>query len=94
VIAVTGTGTSATSYAVDLSWDAPTDSIDPVAGYNIYRSPGGSSSYTLLSSAVDTLTTYVDSTVENGTSYDYIVESVDASGIESVPTVPVAVTIP
>jgi hypothetical protein len=93
VIALTGTGTAA-SYAVDLSWDAPTDSTDPVAGYNIYRSPSGSSKYALLNSSVDTLTTYVDSTVQNGDSYDYIVESVDASGVESLPTNPVLVTIP
>jgi fibronectin type 3 domain-containing protein len=91
---VTGTGTAASSYAVDLSWDAPTDSTDPVAGYNIYRAVSGSSTYVLLNSAVDALTTYVDSTVQNGTAYDYIVESVDASGVASVPTSPVAVTIP
>jgi hypothetical protein len=92
-IAITGTGTAA-SYAVDLSWDAPVDSTDPVAGYNIYRSPSGGSSYQLLNSSVEALTAYVDSTVQNGTSYDYIVESVDSSGVESVPTSPVALTIP
>jgi hypothetical protein len=92
-IGITGTGT-AVSYAVDLSWDAPVDSTDPVAGYNIYRSPGGSSTYQLLNSSVEGLTAYVDSTVQIGTAYDYIVESVDASGVESVPTSPVAVTIP
>jgi hypothetical protein len=92
-VALTGTGTAA-SYSVDLSWDAPTGSSDPVAGYNVYSSPSGSSTYTLLNSAVDTLTTYVDSTVQNGDSYDYIVESVDASGVESVPTSPILVTIP
>ena len=92
-IAITGTGT-AVSYAVDLSWDAPVDSTDPVAGYNIYRSLSGSSTYQLLNSSVEGLTAYVDSTVQNGTSYDYIVESVDSSGVESVPTSPVALTIP
>jgi fibronectin type 3 domain-containing protein len=92
-IALTGTGT-AISYAVNLSWDAPVDSTDPVAGYNIYRSPSGSSSYQLLNPSVEALTAYVDSTVQNGTSYDYIVESVDSSGVESVPTSPVALTIP
>jgi hypothetical protein len=94
VIAVTGTGSAASSYAVDLSWDAPTDSTDPVAGYNIYRSPSGSSTYALLNSSVDNQTTYVDTTVQTEVAYNYIVESVDASGVESVPTSPVAVTIP
>jgi hypothetical protein len=93
VIALTGTGTAA-SYAVDLSWDAPSSSTDPVAGYNVYRSPSGSSTYVLLNSSVDALTTYVDSTVLDGTTYDYIVESVDSSGVESVPTSPITVPIP
>jgi Abnormal spindle-like microcephaly-assoc'd, ASPM-SPD-2-Hydin len=93
VIAVTGTGT-ATSYVVDLSWDAPTDSTDPVAGYNIYRAVSGSSTYTLVNPSVDTLTTYTDSSVQNGTVYNYEVESVDASGVASVPTSPIPVTIP
>jgi len=92
-IALTGTGT-AVSYAVNLSWDAPVDSTDPVAGYNVYRSPVGSSTYQLLNSSVEGLTAYVDSTVQNGTSYDYIVESVDSSGVESIPTSPFPVAIP
>jgi hypothetical protein len=93
-IAVTGTGASSTGYVVNLSWDAPTDSTVPVAGYNIYRSPDGGSSYQLLNPTVDGQTTYVDSKVQDGLSYDYIVESVDASGVQSVPTSPVLVTIP
>jgi len=93
VIALSGTGT-ATSYSVALSWDAPESSTDPVAGYNIYRAPSGSSTYALLNSSVNALTTYVDSTVQAGATYDYIVESVDASGVESAPTSPIAVPIP
>jgi hypothetical protein len=93
VIPLTGTGV-ASSYAVDLSWDAPTSSPEPVAGYNVYRSPSGTSAYQLLNSSVDVQTAYVDSTVQTGQSYDYIVESVDASGVESAPTSPIAVTIP
>jgi fibronectin type 3 domain-containing protein len=93
LIPLSGTGT-ASSYSVDLSWVAPSSSSDPVAGYNIFRELSGSSAYQLLNSSVETGTTYVDSTVEPGQTYDYIVESVDASGIESVPTSPIAVTIP
>jgi hypothetical protein len=94
VIGLTGTGTAAVSYSVDLTWDAPTSSPDPVAGYNIYRAPSGSSPYTLLGSSVGTETTYVDGTVVAGQSYDYEVKSVDSSGVESVPAGPVPVTIP
>jgi hypothetical protein len=50
--------------------------------------------YQLLNSTVDSQVTYVDATVEDGQTYDYIVESVDSSGNQSVPTSPIAVTIP
>jgi fibronectin type 3 domain-containing protein len=93
VIPLTGTG-STSSYAVNLSWDAPSSSADPVAGYNIYRAPSGSSTYQLLNSSVDGQTTYVDSTVQSGQTYEYIVESIDDSGVESTPTSPITVTIP
>ena len=64
VISLSGTGAPP---EVDLSRDAPSGSTDPVAGYNIYRSTGGSSSYQLLNSSIDAETTYVDSTVQSGT---------------------------
>jgi len=90
----TYTEASSTPYSVDLSWDAPSSSTDPVAGYNIYRSPSGTSTYQLLDSSIDVETAYVDSTVQDGLSYDYIVESVDAEGVESAPTSPIAVSVP
>ena len=93
VVSLTGTG-QAVSYQVNLSWDAPTSSPDPVAGYNVYRSLSGVSSYTQLNSSVVTQTTYVDTNVQDGQTYDYIVESVDASGVESVPSNMAAVPIP
>ncbi len=71
---------------MDLSWDAPSSSPDPVAGYNVYRSPSGASAYQQLNSSVLTGTTYTDLTVQAGQSYDYIVESVDASGVQSAPS--------
>jgi len=93
IIGLTGTGISAT-YDVNLSWDAPTGSTDPVAGYNVYRSPSGSSSYVQINTAIVTQTTYVDTGVQSGQTYDYIVESVDASGNTSSPSTMAAVPIP
>lgn len=92
-VALTGTGTAAT-YTVDLTWDAPVDSPVSVAGYNVYRALSGSSSYQLLNSSLDGLTSYVDTTVKAGDSYNYEVESVDAAGVASVPTTPVLVVVP
>ena len=92
-ISLSGTGQAA-SYVVDLTWDAPASSSDPVAGYNIYRAVSGSSSYQLLNSTVNEPTTYADTTVTNGTAYQYDVESVDASGNRSAPSNVFSVTIP
>jgi hypothetical protein len=91
VIGLSGTGTAP---EVDLSWDAPSSSADPIAGYNVYRAPSGTSAFQLLNSSGDIETTYMDSTVQSGQSYDYTVTSVDASGIESVPSNVFTVAIP
>jgi hypothetical protein len=93
VIGLNGTGV-ATAYEVNLNWNAPSSSADPIAGYNVYRSPSGGSSYQLLNTSTVTQTAYVDTTVQVGQTYDYIVESVDASGNESAPSNMAAVTTP
>jgi len=82
-----------TQHVVDLSWDAPTSS-DSIAGYNVYRSSGGASDFLLINSSIDTKTTYADSTVASGQTYDYEVKSVTASGQESPPSNMASVTIP
>lgn len=88
-------GTGQASYQVNLTWDAPTSSTDPVAGYNIYRSLAGASSYTLVQSVSNSTLSYSDtSSLLDGQIYDYIVESVDASGNDSVPSNTAVVTIP
>ena len=92
VVALSGTGT-AVVHEVDLSWDAPTSSPNPVAGYNIYRSTEGGAAQ-LINSSVDTQASYVDSAVVSGTTYGYIVKSVDNNGVESVPSNQITVKIP
>jgi Cep192 domain 4 len=93
VLSLSGTG-DAVSYEVDLTWDAPTSSPDPVAGYHVYRSTDGGTTYLLLNSTNDTQTTYADSNVQNGSAYVYYVKSVDASGVESVPSNTTSLIIP
>jgi hypothetical protein len=95
-VALTGTGISTTPYEVQVTWDAPSSSPDPVASYNIYRSPSGSSAYALMGSVSSSgELEYTDTNdIEDGQTYDYIVESVDASGNESVPSNMADVSIP
>jgi hypothetical protein len=93
-IALTGTGQTAAGYQVDLTWDAPATSSDPVAGYNVYRASGGSSLFTLLNSSPDQSTAYTDGTAASGGNYEYEVTSVDKYGVESQPSNEFSVTIP
>jgi Abnormal spindle-like microcephaly-assoc'd, ASPM-SPD-2-Hydin len=90
-ISVSGTGQQ---HQVDLSWVAPSSSPVQITGYNIYRATGGSTSYQQLNSSVVTQTTYLDSTVQASSTYDYYVESVDSSGAQSAPSNQVAASVP
>jgi fibronectin type 3 domain-containing protein len=92
VVALNGTGI-AIAHEVDLSWDAPTSSTDPVVGYNIYRSTAGGS-FVLLNSLPDLAIVYVDNSVVSGDIYSYTVKSVDSAGVESVASNPTTATIP
>ncbi len=82
-VALSGTGVDVT---VQVTWDAPTSSTDPVASYHIYRAATDSSSYTLVGSSSLSPTSYTDATIQTGTTYTYYVTSVDSSGVESVPS--------
>jgi centrosomal CEP192-like protein/ASPM-SPD-2-Hydin domain-containing protein len=90
-VSLTATGETV---QVNMSWNAPSSSPDPVAGYNVYRSPSGGTSYQQLNGPVLSQITYVDTTAQAGQTYDYIVESVDASGNTSTPSNMASVTLP
>ena len=92
-LALSGTGTTV-SHQVDLSWSAPAPSSDPVAGYNVYRAPGGSTTYQRLNSSPVGSTNYTDSAVTSGQAYVYIVKSVDSAGTESVASNTTTATVP
>jgi hypothetical protein len=91
-VPLSGTGVTAASHEVDLYWNAPSNSPDPVAGYHVYRATG-TGSYSLLTGLI-LPTTYVDTNVASGTTYKYMIKSVDASGVESVASNTTTETVP
>lgn len=82
---LSGSGASA-SHDVDLSWNAPAASTVQIVGYNVYRAPGGTSSFQRLNSSPVGSTSYTDSAVTAGQTYVYEVKSVDSAGVESTPS--------
>jgi hypothetical protein len=91
----TGSGSQTpTQHKVQLNWNAPAGLSVTVAGYNVYRATAGVSSYARLNPSIDTATAYLDTGVQGGLTYDYVVRTVDNSGIESGPSNATEVTIP
>jgi fibronectin type 3 domain-containing protein len=81
-------------YVAALTWQAPQSSPDPVAGYNVYRAAAGSGAYDVVGSTAAAVLAFNDGSAGGGASWDYVVESVDAGGNESVPSNTATVTIP
>ena len=87
-----GTGVAAAVYTVSLSWNPSTS--PNVTGYNIYRRTGTSGGYTKINTAVNSATSYVDTSVTNGLTYYYETTAVNSSGEESAPSAAVQAVIP
>ena len=79
-IALSGTGVQAAPHSVALTWTASTSTV---SGYKVYRSTTNGSGYTTINAGLVAGLTYDDTTVQNGTTYYYVVTAVDASGNES-----------
>ena len=92
-VKLTGVG-PAVQHRVTLTWNAPGNSPVPVTGYNLYRATGTGSSFQILNTSSISEMSYVDLTVATNTTYIYYVTSLDAAGIESVPSNEVKVTVP
>ncbi|MGH7274918.1 MAG: putative Ig domain-containing protein, partial [Nitrospiria bacterium] len=67
---------------VDLTWNAPVDTTN-IVGYNIYRSLVAGGPYTKVNTSLLTVTTYRNTFLANGTTYYYVVTSVNIVGIDS-----------
>jgi len=75
----TGLAATAATSQVSLTWNAVADA----AGYNVYRSYVTGGGYVKLNTMPIVGTSYMDTTVVNGTRYYYVVTAVDAVGNES-----------
>jgi hypothetical protein len=91
-VALSGTGQT-TAYEVQLNWNAPSTASDAVAGYEVYREVSGGS-YAALNSSADPSLSYIDGSVQSGSTYNYYVVSVDSSGNQSPPSNAFTVTVP
>ncbi|WP_407270455.1 fibronectin type III domain-containing protein [Radiobacillus sp. PE A8.2] len=69
-----------------ITWDA----AEGAAKYNVYRKTAGSNHVELLESTTDT--SYTDTTVALGMEYVYTVTTVNNIGTETVPSLPLSVT--
>ncbi len=70
----------ATQHSVALKWGA---SPSQVIGYRVYRSETSGSSYSPLNGTAITALNYSDTSVTAGSTYYYVVTSVDSAGLES-----------
>jgi Putative Ig domain len=82
---------STSNDVVDLSWKASTSGN--ITGYNVYRSPNGSS-WSRINAGLVGSTIYDDDTVVNGNTYYYAVTAVNLEGAESGKSGSIKVVIP
>lgn len=80
-VSLTGTGIQPVPHSVTSNW---TPSTSSVAGYYVYSSAVSGGPYTRVNSTLVTSTQYVDSTVQSGHAYFYVVTSVDPNDAESI----------
>jgi hypothetical protein len=89
-----------TTYAVVLSWNAPTGCVAATpCTYAVYRVPGtvtitgGLAGATLVTTTTSQVVTVTDQTVASGQTYSYAVETLQG-GANSAPSSTVTMTLP
>jgi hypothetical protein len=90
-ISLLGEGGSAESHSVTLTW---VPSISTVAGYNVYRSETFGGPYSKLGTAAVPSNQFIDSSVQPGPTYYYVITSATSAGLESADSVQASATIP
>lgn len=91
-ITLYGNGVTASAHSITLTWDA-SPSVNAV-GYRAYRSIGPDGPYTPLHFSPNPELSWIDSTVQPGTTYYYVVTAVTADSRESVYCKVASATVP
>jgi fibronectin type 3 domain-containing protein len=87
-VTVTVTAAPVIAHSANLTWNASTDA----AGYNVLRGAATGGPYTLLGNT--SLLAYIDTAVQSGVSFYYVVRAVDSTGTESANSLEVKAVIP
>jgi hypothetical protein len=90
-IALTGTGTAAASYSVNLSW---TPSSSSYSGFNIYRGAQSGGPYSKINSGLVATPSYTDANCGTAGTYYYVATQVDTTGVESSYSSPASAIVP
>jgi hypothetical protein len=90
-IGLTGPGVTPLAHSVSLSW---TDGETGVTGYNTYVASVSGGPYLKLTSTPTAGTSYVDSSVQSGRTYYYVVTALDSTNQESTYSSEIAAIVP
>jgi Fibronectin type III domain len=82
------------AHQVSLNWSAPANSPVAVSSYEVERAPAGSTQYSSIGSTSASTTSWTDTSVQAGQTYDYQVVAQAADGAASGPSNNVTLTIP
>ena len=89
-ISLSGTGIAVT-HSATLSWTAGTAIV---VGYNVYRGTTSGGPYTKINPSLDATTSFIDTTVQAGHTYYWVVTAVNSSNAESTYSNQIVATIP
>jgi hypothetical protein len=90
-VSLSGTGVQPVTHSVTLTWTASTSTV---SGYDVFRSTVSGGPYTKLTSTPIATTTDVDTSVQAGQTYYFVVTSVNSSGVESADSSEVSAIVP
>lgn len=90
-VGLSGTGVAGATHAVTLTWQAGSPGT---AGYNVYVASSAGGPYSRLNTSSVTGTSYLDSGVQSGQTYYFVVTSMNAANKESPRSTEVKATVP